>query len=101
MSIKQIVYKTDFMNSLRRDENASWTYDEAEALYDFYENLSEDIGEDIEVDHVMVRCEWSSYNNFDELREVYDDSLELYTLEDFKNNTSVIELKDSILIQEF
>ena len=60
--IKQTVNEYRFMQVLREDEYASWSYGATKALYDYYEQLSEDIGEDIELDHVAIRCEWNEYD---------------------------------------
>lgn len=57
MAIKTTVSKNVFMDSLRT--NFSW--DGALALYEYYDQLSDDLGEDIEFDPVAIRCEWSEY----------------------------------------
>ena len=60
--IKETVSEARFSEVLRADEYASWTYGATKALFDYYEQLSEDIGEDIELDHVAIRCEWNEYD---------------------------------------
>lgn len=57
MAIKTTVSKSSFMDSLR----TNFSYDGASALYHYYDELSDDIGEDIEFDPVAIRCEWSEY----------------------------------------
>lgn len=52
-----------FIERLTSDEYASWSYEEAGVLYDYYDQLSEDIGEDIEFDPVSIRCDWSRYDS--------------------------------------
>lgn len=59
--IKQTVSESHFIDTLMSDEYASWTYGAAQALFEYYEQLSEDIGEDIELDRVAIRCEWSQH----------------------------------------
>jgi hypothetical protein len=58
------------INDLLADENASWTYDEAEALVNFYEELEDQQGEAIEFDRVAIRCEWTKATE-EEAREMY------------------------------
>ena len=59
------------INDLLADENASWTYNEAEALVNFYEDLEDQQGEAIEFDRVAIRCEWTKATE-EEAREMYD-----------------------------
>ena len=97
MSIKTTVTESVFINTLLNDDlyGASWTREEAIALYNYYEDLSEDCGEDIELDRVALRCEWESAINIDEVIEVYS---EVNSLEDLTDHTQVIELDNGRLL---
>ena len=95
MSIKTTVTENVFINDLLTDDFASWTREEAIALYNYYEDLSEDCGEDIELDRVALRCEWESAINIDEVIEVYS---EVNSLEDLTDHTQVIELDNGRLL---
>ena len=70
MAIKTELTRSQFMDDLRSDEFANWTYSGASALYDYLQDLSDDMGQDIEFDRVTLRCEWSE-SNIDELAEQY------------------------------
>ena len=72
MSIIQTVNKSQFIDNLLADDNASWTYEDAGALYDYYEDFSDDTGEDVELDRVALRCEWTRADSIDEVMEEYD-----------------------------
>lgn len=61
--IKETVNEYRFTSVLLEDEFASWTYGATKALFDYYEQLSEDIGEDIELNRVAIRCEWNEYDS--------------------------------------
>jgi hypothetical protein len=89
---------------LLTDEYGSWTREEAFALAQYYEQLEEDLGEEIELDVVAIRCEWNSYSNMQEVRDNYptcpeddDDALEwLYDC------AQVIVIDDeALLVTEF
>lgn len=67
--IKETVNEYRFTEVLRKDEYASWTYGATKALFGYYEQLSDDLGEDIELDPVAIRCKWNEYAN---VAEVYD-----------------------------
>ena len=95
MSIIQTVNKSQFIDNLLADDYASWTYEDAEALYDYYEQYSDDTGEDVELDRVALRCEWTRADSIDEVIEDYDD---IEDLEDLQDNTQVIEHVGGVLL---
>ena len=43
----------------------------AHALAEYYEDLEDEIGEEIEIDPVAIACDWSEYNSDEELIEAY------------------------------
>ena len=103
-----IVTRTMAIEVLMADTYANWTYEEASALFDWYEELEEDIGEPIAFDYVDIRCEWSS-GHIDEVLDYYS-NLNKYlvfdTTEDkfewLQDFTQVIVLKnDNILYINF
>jgi len=61
--IKETVNEWRFTDALLADEYANWTYGATKALFDYYEQLSDEMGEDIELDPVAIRCDWSEYDN--------------------------------------
>ena len=88
--MKTTLSKEQAINTLTQDQYAGWNYDEAEALVNYYEQIEEDTGEQIEFDPVAVRCEWSSETK-EEICENYGiDPLDL--ISQLKMNTSYIEL---------
>ena len=95
MSIIQTVTKSQFIDNLLADDYASWTYEDAGALYDYYEDFSDDTGEDVELDRVALRCEWTRADSIDEVIEDYDD---IESLEDLQDNTQVIEHEGGVLL---
>ena len=95
MSIIKTVTDSAFIDDLLADDYASWTYDEAAALYDYHWQLSEDIGEDIELDRVGIRCEWDRAESIQEVIKEYDD---INSLEDLEDHTQVIELEGGRLL---
>lgn len=76
--IKETVNEYRFTDVLLSDEYASWSYGATKALFDYYEQLSEDICEDIELDRVAIRCEWTEYESVAQAyREHYGDDSDL------------------------
>lgn len=40
-----------------------FTYEAARLLYDYYSEVSDNIGEPIELDRIAIRCEWHEYDD--------------------------------------
>jgi len=57
---------------LMSDEYAKWSRPAAYALAEYYENLENESGEEIEFDAVAIRCEWNEYATAEEIAEAYD-----------------------------
>ena len=51
----------DFARALSGD----FSGDAADVLFDYYTDLSEDIGEPIELDPIAIRCDWYEYESDD------------------------------------
>ena len=67
------------------------------ALYEHYDGLSDDIGEDIELDVVGLCCEWSEYKDIEAVKEDY----EIEGLSDLQDSTTVLEFDGGLLVHEF
>ena len=80
----------EFTQDLLNDEYANWSYDGTKALFDYLTELEEDTGEQIEFNRVALRCDFSEYDNLEDILSQYDG---INTLEDLQDNTIVIEIK--------
>lgn len=49
-----------------------FSYAASHELASYYEDLEEEIGEEIEIDPVAIACDWSEYNSDEELIEAFD-----------------------------
>ena len=68
--MKTTLTKEQAISILLQDEYTGWAYYEAEAIVSWYEQCEEDIGEEIELDPVAIRCEWASESK-EEICESY------------------------------
>ena len=100
MALIRVVNEVEGINMLLADEYANWTVDQAQALLEYYEQYSEDTGEDLELDTVAIRCEWSGYAS---IKEALADHGSPITWEGLQEQTGTIEgLNDgSVLVHEF
>ena len=98
------MFRDYFLRSEQYKNNFS--YEGLEALYNYLEEYSEDLGEDIEMDVVAFSCEFAEYNSIEEFQEDYgseDYGREYETIEDIEEQTTVIKLKNktSFIIRQF
>jgi hypothetical protein len=90
---------TDWFRSGEGYKN-NFSYDGLGALFDYIEELENDMGEDIEFDPIALCCEYSEYDSFEELKDDYDN---IESIDDLYDWTTVIHIPDSngIIIQQF
>ena len=90
---------TDWFMKHRPD---NFSYEGTKALFDYLEDLEDSIGEKIEFDPIALCCEYNEYDNLKECLTEYD-NLELKTIDDLRDHTTVIEVDglDSIIIRAF
>ena len=96
------------IDTLMADPFASWSYDEAAALVEWYEELEECTGEPIEFCPVLVRCDWTGCHidevieNYSNLanRGLFKETLDTQEqkIEWLLDYTQVIMLKDGNLL---
>jgi hypothetical protein len=82
----------DSINAFKQSDTRKdqFSYEALKALYEYYNQLEDDLGEQIEFDMISICCEWTEYETFEEIQEVYTD---INDLEDLRDNTTVIPLK--------
>ena len=91
MAIKEEVTLSYFMDRFNEVRPKNFSYEGLEALYNYLEQLSEDIGEDIELDVIAICCEYAEYDSLEEVLKDYN----LETRQELEDNTVVIDIPDS------
>ena len=101
---------------LKLDFNASWSYAGAFAIAEWFEEIEESTGEEINFDVVAIRCDFSEYESALEAVadyhggiakwDDYDKDLDEADLEDtcldyLHENTTVIEFDGGVIVQAF
>ena len=98
------------VDALRRDQYAGWSYRGAIALVEYLEQYEQDLGEQVELDVVAIRCEYSEYKNAVEAAGQYDwvadsaedaETNEELALEYLQERTVVIEFDGGVIIQDY
>ena len=72
----------------------SFSYEGLTALYDYLWDLSEDMGEDIEMDYIAFACEYSEYEDFKHFQEDHKNFEGTWV--DLQEETTVIKIPHSL-----
>lgn len=57
--MKQTVYLSDFRDSFKRIRPDNFSYEGLGLLFDYFEQLEDDTGEEIELDVIAICCDYS------------------------------------------
>ena len=99
--IIQQVNQYDFINAFTNSQyKDNFTRPALFALYDYLDNLSDDIGEPLTLDIVAIACDYTEYADLAEIREAYS-MTKIDSIEDLENYTQVIQFDGGIIIQNF
>ena len=90
--MRQEITESQFVDEIVGDEYNSMSYEAARALYEYLEELKENGGEEMSFCKADIRCQYTEYENIEEVQEDYDD---IRTLADLKDRTVVIEIPKS------
>ena len=96
-TIDQCLFRQTFHNYGKGDQ---FSYEGLNALFDYLEELSEDTGANIELDVIALCCEFTEYEDLEEIKGVYFNTA-LDTLDDLHDHTQVIQFETGIIIQDF
>ena len=85
----ETVTRHHFIDTFRQstERKDQFSYEALEQLFQYYDDLAEDTGSNVEFDMIGICCTWSEYDNRKELEEAYD--MPLKALHD---NTTVIRV---------
>ena len=61
--MKQTLTTYDAASQLHDDKDGGWTWNGAQALVEYLEELEADMGEEIEFDRVALRCDFSEHGS--------------------------------------
>lgn len=92
---------------LLQDTNASWSRNGALALIEYFEECERDYGQEMELDVVAIRCDWSEYETALEAAgecgwiEESENYTEEGALEWLRENTVVIEFDGGVIVHNF
>jgi hypothetical protein len=100
MTMKRTVSFTDFLDAFSEERRNTYSYEGKKALFEFLEEYEESTGEETELDIIALCCEFTEYENLEELKGNYD---KIESMEDLEDHTTVIPIEgtDRFIIQDF
>ena len=110
--VNSYINETELYHDLKKMDRDNFSYEGAKALMNYLDDLSEDIGENIEYDPIAFCCEYSEYTcmgfcaaNYGDfspsIEAVKNDEVESELLNWLNDRTTVIEFNGGIIIQDF
>ena len=98
--MKQTVTFTDFTDAFRNmGRKDQFSYNGLKALYDYLEELENDMNEEIELDVIAFCCEYTEYENLAEYNQEHD---YVESLAQVQELTQVIVIDtEAFIIQQF
>ena len=80
----------------------NFSYDGLTALYDYFEELEDELNESIEFDYISIAGEYSELT-IDELRDNYSINKDIDVIKYLQENTIVIKIENSdrVIIQDY
>lgn len=98
--MKTTINFNQFSDSFSGGYKDNFSYEGKKALFERLEEYEQETGEEIELDPIALCCEFTEYENLEELQGNYTD---IKNMEDLQNYTQVIEIKgtDKFIIQDY
>lgn len=90
------VSEYEFRSNERLQRN--FTFHGLEALFNWFTEFEQEIGEELNFDPVSICCEFADYKNLEEIKGDYP---EIRDLEDLEEKTQVIIHEQGIIINKF
>ena len=91
--VNEHTFRDRFMRSDTYKNNFS--YEGLHALFEYIEEVEDDIGEEFEFDMVGICCDYTEYDSLEDFNTDYSSDDKVYTLDDIREETVVIEIPDT------
>ena len=104
--MKKTLTTAEVADILCNDNNANWSRSGACALAEYLEDMEAELGIEVELDVIAIRCEYSEYECFADIAEAYAINIDVNgdnnEIRAYLNDkTTVIEFDGGIIIAEY
>ena len=95
--MKEYVNEHTFRDRFMRSDNYknNFSYEGLHALFEYIEQVEDDIGEEFEFDMVGICCDYTEYDSLEDFNADYSSDDKVYTIDDIREETVVIEIPDT------
>ena len=104
MFVKKVEFN-DFLQEFKKyGREGQFSQEGKKALFEFLEQLSEDTGQDIELDIINICCNFTEYDSLEDFNIDYGYSIghDMDSIEDIEYFTLVIPVNnESFIVQDF
>ena len=100
--MKQIITESQFINAFKSWDTYKnqFSYEGLKALFEWFEELENDTGEEMELDVVAICCDFTEYESLKEYNEYYDK--EHKEIDEIADDTTLIKIDDErFIIQQY
>lgn len=95
------ITRHEFIDAFLRSDTYknNFSYDALSTLFEYYEELEEDTGEQVELDIVAIACDWVEYDNIEDVvKDHYGKESEEYAqMVDYQRSFEMIEGLTTVL----
>lgn len=112
--MKETVTESRFLQAFKTLRPNNFSRPALVALFDYLDQLEQDLGEEQELDVIAICCDWTEYADPIEAAEAYgweapeipegeerDDTSDRKALEFLQDNTHVVEFEGGVLVLNF
>lgn len=95
--IYEEVNQSHFISAFKSIRPDNFSYEGLKALYEYFDELSQD--QDIELDVIAICCDFTEYENFEEIKKDYSD---ISSIDELLEQTTLIPVGDQgYIVQGF
>ena len=100
--MKQIITESQFINAFKSWDTYKnqFSYEGLKALFEWFEELENDTGEEMELDVIAICCEFTEYENLKQYNDEYGN--EHKEIDEIADDTTLIKIDDErFIIQQY
>ncbi len=98
--MKQTINEYQFTEAFKRIRPNNFSYEGLKALFEWFEELENDTGEEMELDVIAICCEFTEYENLKQYNDEYGNECE--EIDEIADDTTLIKIDDErFIIQQY
>jgi hypothetical protein len=94
----------EFVNDFQKSQyKNNFSIQGLRALFDYFEELEKDLGEELEFDIIAICCDYTEYDTVEEFKKDYAEFDNIKSIKEIEEDTVVIRIKgtNGIIVKNF